>query len=45
VLIVEPEARTVEWFVRGPDAFQLADGSALLGISTAELIAAIDWPG
>lgn len=45
VLIVDPETRTVEWFVRGPEAFLPADGSALLGISAGDLAAAIDWPG
>ena len=45
VLIVDPDAQTVEWFVRGPSAFLPADGSALLGISAADLAAAIDWPG
>ncbi len=44
VLIVEPEARTVEWFTRGPDAFTPSDGSSLLGISAADLAAGIDWP-
>jgi hypothetical protein len=44
VLIADPVQRTVEWFVRGPDAFRPADRSALLGISAAELTTAIDWP-
>jgi Uma2 family endonuclease len=44
VLIVDPDARTVEWFVRGPDAFLPADRSTLLGITAIELAAAIDWP-
>ncbi len=44
VLIVDPDARTVEWFVRGPDAFRSADASTLMGISAADLAAAIDWP-
>ena len=45
VLIVDPDARTVEWFTRGPDAFRPADGSILLGITiTADLAARIDWP-
>ena len=45
VLIVEPEARTAEWFVRGEDGFLPADGSAVLGITAADLVAAVDWPG
>jgi Uma2 family endonuclease len=43
-LIVDPKARSVEWFARGDDAFVAADGSAILGISAAELDEAIDWP-
>lgn len=44
ILIVDPHARTVEWLERGLDAFRPADGSRLLGITSAELAAAIDWP-
>jgi len=44
VLIVDPYARTAEWFARGPQAFEPADGSMLLGITSNELAAAIDWP-
>ncbi len=44
VLIVDPEQRTVESFERGPDAFQPAAGSTILGITSAELASAIDWP-
>jgi len=43
VLIVDPDARTVEWFGRGVDAFEPADGSALLGITSSELAERIDW--
>ena len=43
VLIVDPEMRTVEWFERGPNAFRPADGSTLLGITSAGLAAQIDW--
>jgi len=43
-LIVDPVARSVEWFVRGPDAFEPADGSAVLGITSRELDEALDWP-
>jgi 3-oxoacyl-(acyl-carrier-protein) synthase len=41
---VDPAQQTVEWFVRGPDGFVPADGSAILGITHEELAAAIDWP-
>ena len=43
-LIVDPGARTVEWFQRGPDGFRPADASAILGITSAGLASAIDWP-
>jgi Uma2 family endonuclease len=44
VLIVDPDVRAVEWFERGPDAFRPALGSGLLGITSTELTAAIEWP-
>jgi Uma2 family endonuclease len=44
VLIVDPEARTVEWFRRGADAFEASEHSSILGITTADLVTAIDWP-
>lgn len=44
LLIVDPEARTVEWFERGSDGFVPADGSRLLGLAGAELAAALRWP-
>ena len=44
VLIVEPLAHTVEWLVRGLDGLHPADGSVLLGITSAELAASMDWP-
>jgi Uma2 family endonuclease len=45
VLIVDPDARTMEWFARGDEAFRPAERSTLLGISAVDLAAAIDWPG
>jgi Uma2 family endonuclease len=44
MLLVDPQTRTVEWLMRGPDAFEPSDGSTLLGITCAELERAIDWP-
>lgn len=44
VLIIDPDARRVEWFERGADAFEPADGSALLAIGSSELAERIDWP-
>jgi Uma2 family endonuclease len=44
-LIVDPKPRSVEWYTRGADGFVPADGSAILGLTSAELDAALDWPG
>jgi hypothetical protein len=44
MLLVDPLERTVEWFGRGDTAFVATDRSALLDVSTAELIAEIEWP-
>lgn len=44
MLLVDPRERTVEWFVRGDTAFVATDRSALLDVSTAELIGEIEWP-
>jgi Uma2 family endonuclease len=44
VLIVDAEARSVEWFRRSDSGFELTDRSELLGVSGAELADAIDWP-
>ena len=44
VLIVDPEARTVEVFVRLGEGFGDAGASPRLGVSAADLQAAIGWP-
>ncbi|MBX3031056.1 MAG: Uma2 family endonuclease [Chloroflexi bacterium] len=44
VLLVDPDSHTVEWLMRGRDGLEPADGSAILGISSVDLAAAIDWP-
>lgn len=44
LLLVDPEARTVEWFVRGADGFVAAAASALLGVTATELCDTIEWP-
>lgn len=44
MVLVDPLARTVEWFVRGADAFVPAQGSALLDVTAAALAGEIEWP-
>jgi Uma2 family endonuclease len=44
LLIVDPERTAVEWYRRGETSFERATGSVLLGMSEAELAAAVDWP-
>jgi Uma2 family endonuclease len=44
VLIVDPEIKSVEWFRRGDEGFELTDGSAILGITSDQLGREIDWP-
>jgi Uma2 family endonuclease len=44
LLLVDPLERTVEWYVRGVDAFVAADGSTLLGVTATGLAADIEWP-
>jgi hypothetical protein len=43
-LLVDPQERSVEWFVRGPDGFVASDASALLGVSAREVRDGLDWP-
>lgn len=44
MLIVDPSAPTVEWYVRGESGLDAVDGSRLLGVTSAELFGLIDWP-
>jgi len=44
VLVIDPEQRTVEWFVRSAGGFVPASESARLGLSADELVTSIDWP-
>jgi Uma2 family endonuclease len=44
VAIVDPEGRTVEWFVRHDSGFRPTGRSRLLGISVAELSELVVWP-
>ncbi len=45
LLIVDPRARTVEWFRRGNGHFEPSPRSSLLSVSADELAAELDWPG
>jgi Uma2 family endonuclease len=44
ILIVDPDRRTLEWYVRGVDSFAPSAGSAVLGLASAEMVVGIDWP-
>ena len=44
LLIVDPEAQTVEWLKRGRDVFVPVPTSSLLVLSAAELATQLDWP-
>ena len=44
VVIIDPETHTVEWFGRGPETYSPTKGSALLGITAADLTIQIAWP-
>ena len=45
IFVVDPAKRLVEMWRRTPvAAFKLGDTSELLGVTAAELVAAIDWP-
>lgn len=44
VLIVDPQARRVTWLRRDGSGYTDTDGSTLLGITTADLAAQLDWP-
>ncbi len=43
LLVVEPEARSVQWYARGTDRYEPADRSALLSCSAEELLAGLGW--
>lgn len=44
VLIVDPEDRLSEWFVRGEAGYTPTDRSSLLDVSVGQLHDLIDWP-
>ena len=45
ICIADPRRREVRWFVLAGDAYEETGASPLLGVTTADLIAGIDWPG
>ncbi len=45
VLIADPQDSTLHLFVLTAGTYQPADASPLLGVTVAELHAAIEWPG
>lgn len=44
VVIVDPQRKTIEWFVRDSSDFRPAERGNLLNISTTELAELINWP-
>lgn len=44
VLVVDPVARTVQWYARTHDGMQVAEGSTVLGLAGVDLAERIDWP-
>lgn len=44
IAVAEPTEQRVRWFVRDGDRYHETDASPLLGVTVAELAAAIDWP-
>ncbi|MGH2909699.1 MAG: Uma2 family endonuclease, partial [Solirubrobacteraceae bacterium] len=45
LLIVDPDARTVDWRALTENAYEPVERSQLIELSAAELAARIDWPG
>lgn len=44
ICVADPMARQIRWFVLAGDAYEETAASPLLGVTTADLVAAIDWP-
>jgi Uma2 family endonuclease len=42
--VADPQLRQIRWFLLGQGAYDEAPASPLLGVTTAELEAGIDWP-
>jgi Uma2 family endonuclease len=45
ICVADPRGRTVQWFIRGDGAFEETGSSPLLGVTVADLVAQIAWPG
>ena len=45
ICVADPLTRQVRWFVLAGDAYEETGASPLLGVTTADLVAGIDWPG
>jgi Uma2 family endonuclease len=42
--VADPDARSVQWWLRGSQGFEPTEHSALLDVSVADIVGAIDWP-
>lgn len=45
ICVADPLTRQVRWFVLAGDAYEETGTSPLLGVTTTDLVAGIDWPG
>ncbi len=44
ICIADPRTKVIRWFVLAGDAYDERTASPLLGVTTASLVAGIDWP-
>jgi Uma2 family endonuclease len=45
ICVADPQRRQIRWFLLAEAQYQEAPASPLLGVTTTELEAGIDWPG
>ena len=44
ICVADPMTRQIRWFLLAGDAYKETGASPLLGVTTASLVAGIDWP-
>jgi Uma2 family endonuclease len=45
ICVVDPQQHTITWFTLQGAEYSESPGSSLLGVSSGDLVARIDWPG